>query len=286
MAILTFQETQLIERVFGMSGGYVLNFTNREFEEFMKDVVSYNIYQKYPGLSKAKMLRRFIEDESDTYVGKMIVLLINHMKTNSLDKSISLEDINKLYEFGQIKLGKSKMPTNQKETQKSKNKVCRIDFEYFKKALLNIEKKQTQQQKGYAFESYLKELFDAFGLDARPSYRTTNDQIDGSFLLNAATVLIEAKYRTTEITKDDLLLFSNKVKAKSPFTKGVFITLSRPSDKTLEYFYDKSSRIILFTVEELYILCENNSSLIDILNKKFRYLEESGHIYRHIMSLL
>lgn len=38
MAILSFQEKQLIERVFGMGGGYVLNFTNREFEEFMKDV--------------------------------------------------------------------------------------------------------------------------------------------------------------------------------------------------------------------------------------------------------
>ena len=76
MAILSFQEKQLIEKVFGMGGGYVLNFTNREFEEFMKDVVSYNIYQKYPGLSKAKMLRRFIEEESDTYVGKMIILLV------------------------------------------------------------------------------------------------------------------------------------------------------------------------------------------------------------------
>ena len=47
MAILSFQEKQLIEKVFGMGGGYVLNFTNREFEEFMKDVVSYNIYQKH-----------------------------------------------------------------------------------------------------------------------------------------------------------------------------------------------------------------------------------------------
>lgn len=80
MAILSFQEKQLIEKVFGMGSGYVLNFSNREFEEFMKDVVSYNIYQKYPGLSKAKMLRRFIEDESDVYVGKMIILLINYMK--------------------------------------------------------------------------------------------------------------------------------------------------------------------------------------------------------------
>ena len=63
MAILSFQEKQLIEKVFGMCGGYVLNFTNREFEEFMKDVVSYNIYQKYPGLSKAKMLRRFVSTQ-------------------------------------------------------------------------------------------------------------------------------------------------------------------------------------------------------------------------------
>lgn len=80
--------------------------------------------------------------------------------------------------------------------------------------------------------------------------------------------------------------FQTKFKAKSPFTKGVFITLSNPSNKTLEYFYDKSSRIILFTVEELYLLCENKVLLIDILNGKFRYLEETGYIYRHIMNLL
>ena len=153
MAILSFQEKQLIERVFGMGGGYVLNFTNREFEEFMKDVVSYSIYQKYPGLSKAKMLRRFIEEESDTYVGKMIILLVNYMRENLLDKNISQEDINKLYELGKIKLGK--VPTNHK-AQKSDDKAYIIDFEYLKKALLDIDKKQTQQQKGYAFESYLK----------------------------------------------------------------------------------------------------------------------------------
>lgn len=284
MATLSFQEKQLIERVFGMSGGYVLNFTNREFEAFMKDVVSYNIYQKYPRLSKAKMLRQFIEDESDAYIGKMIILLINYMKTNSLDKNVSQEDINRLYEFGQRKLGL--ISKNNKETQQSHNEACEIDFETLKNTLLNIDNKQTQQQKGYAFEGYLKELFDAFGLDARSAYRTINDQIDGSFLLNGTTILIEAKYRTTEITKDDLLLFSNKVKAKSPFTKGIFITLSVPSNKTLEYFYDKSSRIILCTVDELYILCENKRSLIDLLNKKFRYLEETGHIYHHIMNLL
>ena len=55
MANLSFNEKQLIESVFDMSSGYVLDFSNRTFEEFMKDVVNYNIYEKYPGLSKAKM---------------------------------------------------------------------------------------------------------------------------------------------------------------------------------------------------------------------------------------
>lgn len=41
MAQLSFTERQLIESVLGMSGGYILGFSNREFEEFLKDVVSY-----------------------------------------------------------------------------------------------------------------------------------------------------------------------------------------------------------------------------------------------------
>lgn len=70
MAILSFQEKQLIERVFGMGGGYVLNFTNREFEEFMKDVVSYSIYQKYPGLSKAKCFVDLLKKNQIRMLGK------------------------------------------------------------------------------------------------------------------------------------------------------------------------------------------------------------------------
>lgn len=54
MAKLSFTEKQLIERVFGMGSGYVLNFSNREFEEFMKDVVSYNIYQNILDYQKQK----------------------------------------------------------------------------------------------------------------------------------------------------------------------------------------------------------------------------------------
>jgi len=36
--------------------------------------------------------------------------------------------------------------------------------------------------RGCAFEKYLKQLFDAFGLEARAPFRLVGEQIDGSFL--------------------------------------------------------------------------------------------------------
>ena len=82
----------------------------------MKDVVSYNIYAKYPGLSKAKMLRSYIQDESDIYVGKVIIMLLNYMRDNNLISDDIKEKADKLYEFGKIKLGK-KNDTNRQSAQ-------------------------------------------------------------------------------------------------------------------------------------------------------------------------
>ena len=39
MANLSFIDKQLIEDVLGMGGGYVLDFSNRTFDEFMTEVI-------------------------------------------------------------------------------------------------------------------------------------------------------------------------------------------------------------------------------------------------------
>lgn len=283
MAILSFQEKELIETVFCMKGGYVLDFTNQQFKEFMKDVVSYNIYERYQGLSKAKILRRFLEDETDEYVGKLIILLINYMRTKNNNYGVSEININKLYELGKKKLGKRTTIKGDSSTSIKEENI--IDYNNLKDKLLDIEKINIQQQKGYAFERFLTELFNTFLLSPRASYKTENDQIDGSFMLNGGTVIIEAKYKKTIIDKDALILFSNKISKKSQFTKGVFITLSNVSDSAINYFNDSSSRFIILTVEELFLICEYKMSLKDILTKKFRYLDETGCIYRHILQL-
>lgn len=282
MAKLTFNEKKLVETVFGMSGGYVLDFSNREFDEFMQDVVPYNIYEKYPGLSKAKILREFIKDESDAYVGKAIVLLINYMNDNALVKNDMKGRSDKLYEFGKRLLGKS---TNSKKQNSSKSAKPSVDYDSLKESLLNIEKLISPQTKGYEFEKYLNSLFEAFGLEPHASYRTEHDQIDGSFNFDGNTILIEAKYKSKEIPKDDLILFENKLKSKSHFSKGLFISYSRVTSKALDYFQDSGSRIVVLTVEEIFLMCQNKTPLTALLRSKFRLLDERGLIFKHILEL-
>lgn len=286
MANLTFSEKQLIESVFGMSSGYVLGFTNRDFDDFMMDVVPYSLSTKYPGLSKAKMLREFLKDESEIYVGKTIVLLINYLNDNGLVTDAKKEKAEKLYEFGKKLLGKNNTQPNPKQQSPEPNKTLKIDYDSLNTSLLAIEDIPSPQAKGYAFEKYLNSLFKAFGLDPHASYRTEYDQIDGSFILDGNTILIEAKYKANTIPKDDLILFSNKIGSKSHFSKGLFITYSRVDERAIEYFTDSSSRLVVLTVEELFIMCQNNIPLQNVLQAKYRSLDERGLIFKHIMNLL
>ena len=62
MNSLTHIEKHKLERELGMGGGYVLDFSNRTFEEFFREVVSVQIYDSrydYGSGSKANRMRAF-----------------------------------------------------------------------------------------------------------------------------------------------------------------------------------------------------------------------------------
>jgi hypothetical protein len=64
-----------------MSGGFVLDFSDRTFGEFVLDMVGCDIHaEKYraEGTSKAKKLRTFWRLESDYTVGKLLLALIEY----------------------------------------------------------------------------------------------------------------------------------------------------------------------------------------------------------------
>jgi hypothetical protein len=75
MANLKRSDMRFIDEVFAMGEGYVLNFSNRTFDEFFEDEFRINIFQqRYQGrgTSKANHLRGFIDVEDGHLVGKVL----------------------------------------------------------------------------------------------------------------------------------------------------------------------------------------------------------------------
>ena len=80
MADVTIFDRRILERLFDMGSGYVLNFSDRTFAEFFADHKIDINADKYRegGTSKANHLRSFWSMESNHIVGRFIDALINY----------------------------------------------------------------------------------------------------------------------------------------------------------------------------------------------------------------
>ncbi len=82
MSDLTFIEKRKLEQLLGMGSGYVLDFTNRTFEDFFADTVGLNIWDEKYNLgsgSKANRMRSFWSKEANYLVGKVLTGLLEYM---------------------------------------------------------------------------------------------------------------------------------------------------------------------------------------------------------------
>ena len=82
MADLNKRDRKALEVYFGMSSGYVLDFSNRTFTEFFDefgvDIDDVQFEQNYPSDSKANRLRGFWDLADNTLVGKVLLGLIEY----------------------------------------------------------------------------------------------------------------------------------------------------------------------------------------------------------------
>ncbi len=93
MANLTSIEKLKLEKFFDMSGGYILNFSNRTFQEFVLDNTQIDIYNEkysYDSGSKANRLRAFWEKESNFIVGKLLSNLLEYWKAQKVMNSAEI----------------------------------------------------------------------------------------------------------------------------------------------------------------------------------------------------
>ena len=81
MSSLNMADRHNLEKLLGMEGGYVLNFSDRTIGEFIFEAVGVDIHSaRYTadGTSKARKLRTFWKLESDYLVGKLILALVDY----------------------------------------------------------------------------------------------------------------------------------------------------------------------------------------------------------------
>ncbi|HBI86611.1 hypothetical protein [Sphingobacterium multivorum] len=92
MAHLKQSEKVILEKIFKMEGGYVLEFSNQKFQQFIFDNFKIDIYSdRYSiyGDSKANRLRAFWSLENNQDVGKLILELTEIWKTEMILKGVS-----------------------------------------------------------------------------------------------------------------------------------------------------------------------------------------------------
>lgn len=121
----------------------------------------------------------------------------------------------------------------------------------------------------------MKQLFDAYGLDARDPFRLRGEQIDGSFQLASDTYLVEAKWQGQQTGVADLHIFHGKIEQKAAWTRGLFISNSGFTSEGLTAF-GRGRRVICMDGSDLYETLQRELPLNKVLDQKVRRAAETG----------
>ena len=132
--------------------------------------------------------------------------------------------------------------------------------------------------RGYAFELWLNDLFKVFEMAPKGSFRNTGEQIDGSFRMDNAYYLMEAKWHSKETPASDLHAFQGKLNGKASWTRGVFISWQGFSSDGLTAF-GNGNRIVCISGRDIHQCLKSKIPFPVLLEAKLRHASETGECY-------
>jgi hypothetical protein len=152
-----------------------------------------------------------------------------------------------------------------------------------RKALLEELVKLTSlspQQRGYAFEAFIKELFASFELAPRDAFRIVGEQIDGSFQLQGETYLVEATWRNERVGEEELLAFSGKISGKAKWSRGLLVSYAGFTVEGLDAFArGKPTAIVCMEGLCLHDTLRNGWNLSTVIERKARRAAETNEAF-------
>lgn len=275
-----------LDQLFEMGGGYVLNFSDRTMSRFFAEELNIDIddpaYAEQ-GSSKGKRLRCFLQKVEVPTVVKTLKALWEYREAirmrdgraedveNAQGRLLSL--INRLE-------GK---PDAQPAGQAPKAAYDRPKLLALRNDLIGFAQ-LAPQTRGYAFETLLRDLFNVFGLEAREPFRLRGEQIDGSFVLQGETYLIEAKWQAAQTGVADLHTFHGKLEQKAAWTRGLFVSNSGFTEDGLVAF-GRGKRVVCMDGLDLYETLNRELPLNHVLERKVRRAAETGMCFARVRDL-
>lgn len=275
-----------LDEVFEMGDGYVLNFSNATFSAFFAQELQVDIdspVYAVNGSSKAKRLRCFLQTVDKPLVIRALQALWEYREALRLQarKPEAIENAEARLSTLIDKLAGHVAPSPAARPPEPAR--VRPSFAALKAELMALTS-LAPHARGYAFETFLKKLFDAFGLAAREPFSLRGEQIDGSFLLDGEIYLIEAKWRAQPIGVAELHNFHGKLDQKAAWTRGLFVSDSGFTEEGLTAF-GRGKRLICMDGLDLYESLDRELSLNDVLARKVRVAGETGHCFVRVRDL-
>lgn len=280
-------DMMLLDDLFEMGGGYVLNFSDRTFARFFAEELNVDIddpsYRRNGG-SKAKRLRCFLQ---------------------IVDKPTVIRTLNALWEYRDALQQRSTQPdkvpnahgqllslinrieggsdTNQAPGHAPASAFDRQRLVQLKGDLLAMGTMEAHAR-GYAFEKFLCDLFDAHGLAPQEPFRLKGEQIDGSFRFDNEIYLVKAKWHGGPIGVAELHTFHGKIEQKAAWTRGLFVSNSGFTEDGLAAF-GRGKRVICMDGYDIYETLDREIPLNRVLECKVRRAAETGSPFARVRDL-
>ncbi len=278
----------VLDKVFAMEDGYVLNFSNRTFAKFFREELRVDIYHPrwaVDGESKAKRLRYFLRNTKRKTVLDTLNALWEYREVSSVTHDYPELDERVLATYSRIihRFGGTPPGTEVSSTAPAISRIDETTALSLAQRLLEVTE-LAPQPRGYAFEKFLKYMFDAYGLSARASFRLEGEQIDGGFVSGGDTYLLEARWTNDLVDASTLRSFNAKVEDKARWSRGILLSYTGFSPDGLTA-YGRGKSIICMDGRDLHDILSRRLDFATVLAMKARRAAETGQPFVRVDDL-
>lgn len=276
-------DMKLIDLLFEMEGGYVLDFSDRTMSQFFLGELEIDIDDPLfaaDGTSKARRLRSFLTLADTPTCVRALKALWQYRQAALANQRKDEPVVNAEGRFLTLIQGLesgSSADVIKGDPFAAVRQVNVDQAAQLKRALLDIHK-LAPQARGYAFETFLQQLFEASNLQPRAPFRNTGEQIDGSFQCRGDIYLVEAKWVVNPVGAGELHIFQGKISQKAAWTRGVFISYYGFTDVGLEAF-GRGKSLICISGKDINDALEKHIPFTDVIDGKVRAAAETGSVF-------